>query len=50
MSPAGWVFMAVSVGSVLCVVSYCYYKLLTSGNAFDKRGTDDTTSEQERGE
>lgn len=50
MTPAGWVFMAVSVGSVLCLVSYCYYKLLTSRNGFNKRGTDDTTNEQERGQ
>jgi hypothetical protein len=50
MTPAGWVFMAISVGSVLGLVSYCYYKLLTSGNALDKRGTDKTTNEQERGQ
>ena len=29
MTPAGWVVMIVSVGSVLTLVSYCLYRVLT---------------------
>ena len=29
MDPAGWVVMIVSVGSVLSLVSYCLYKIMT---------------------
>ncbi len=29
MNSAGWVVMIVSVGSVMCLVSYCLYRVLT---------------------
>ena len=29
MSTPGWIFMLCSVGGVLCLVSWCYYKILT---------------------
>ena len=29
MTPLGWAMMIVSVGSVLGLVSYCFYKVLT---------------------
>ena len=29
MSTGGWIFMLCSVGAVLCLVSWCYFKLLT---------------------
>jgi hypothetical protein len=29
MTPAGWAIMLLSVGSVLALVSYCLYRVLT---------------------
>ena len=29
MSTGGWIFMLCLVGAVLCLVSWCYYKILT---------------------
>lgn len=28
MEPAGWIIMCVSIVLVLCLVSWCYYKVL----------------------
>ena len=39
MTAAGWAFMLISIGAVLSLVSFCYYKLLTgkeSSNDGDK--------------
>jgi len=30
MTLAGWIFMLVSVGFVVSLVSYCYYRVLTA--------------------
>ncbi|MDZ4657925.1 MAG: hypothetical protein SH868_10150 [Bythopirellula sp.] len=29
MNPAGWTIMIVSVGSVLALTAYCFYRVLT---------------------
>ena len=30
MTLSGWMFMVISIGSVLALVSYCYYRVLTA--------------------
>jgi hypothetical protein len=30
MTIAGWIFMFVSIGAVLSLVTYCYYRILTA--------------------
>jgi len=30
MTLAGWIFMVVSIGAVVALVSYCYYRVLTT--------------------
>lgn len=55
MRSEGWAFMLISVGSVLALVSFCYYKLLTMNtreNRGDARQTElpqQSTSEEARG-
>ena len=29
MTPLGWIFMLASIGSVLSLVTFCYYRVLT---------------------
>ena len=29
MTPLGWIFMITSIGFVLSLVSFCYYRVLT---------------------
>jgi len=29
MSQYGWIFMLTSVGAVVCLVTWCYFKILT---------------------
>jgi hypothetical protein len=45
MTTAGWIFMIVSLSSVLALVTFCYYKVLTNppaANHMQAPGTIDT--------
>lgn len=33
MTPAGWLFMTVSIGAVLSLASWCYWQVLKPGTA-----------------
>jgi hypothetical protein len=39
MRPEGWAFMVISVSAVLTLVSYCYYKVLTTTKTGGRDGT-----------
>lgn len=32
MTAGGWIFMLSSVGFVVCLVAYCFYRVLTTPN------------------
>ena len=36
MEPAGWVFMLGSIGFVVGLVSYCFYRVLATPSAADE--------------
>ena len=45
MTPAGWAFMVISCGSVICLVGFCYYKVLTTRNEHPRKQAESKETE-----